>query len=155
MSSSPGPSAVKSVNVPAASSSWTASARALMFSVLSSARCIARPPSAISCHPRAPAARGLGDSDLSLRGGVLGLDDLLLGAELLDLRPQLLLGGRHLLLLLLELGDLGIEGLELGLRDVLAFERDSRQVLVAGGQRLACLRVELDDLLLHLLGLEL
>ena len=48
MSSSPGPSWVRSSNVPAASSSWTASARAFMFSVLSSARCMARPTSAIS-----------------------------------------------------------------------------------------------------------
>ena len=48
MSSSPAPSCVRSSNVPAASSSCTASARAFMFSVLSSARCIARPTSAIS-----------------------------------------------------------------------------------------------------------
>src|SRR5579859_5491096 len=48
MSSSPEPSWVRSSNVPAASSSPAAWARAFMFSVLSSARCMARPTSAIS-----------------------------------------------------------------------------------------------------------
>ena len=48
MSSWPEPSWVRSSNVPAASSSSTADARAFMFSVLSIARCIARPTSAIS-----------------------------------------------------------------------------------------------------------
>ena len=48
MSSWPEPSAVMSSNAPAASSSSTADARARMFSVLSSARCIASPRSAIS-----------------------------------------------------------------------------------------------------------
>src|ERR1700686_3062838 len=48
MSSSPLPSAVRSSNVPASCNSPTASARAFMFSVLSTARCIAMPTSAIS-----------------------------------------------------------------------------------------------------------
>ncbi len=61
---------------------------------------------------------------------------------------QLLLGGGHLLLLLLELRDLGVERLQLGLGDVLALERHPRQIFVAGGERLPRLRVELDDLLL-------
>src|SRR5206468_515238 len=55
MSSSPWPSAVRSSNVPAASSSPTAPARAFMFSVLSTARCIASPTSAI-CSPTPVAA---------------------------------------------------------------------------------------------------
>src|SRR3954451_14975547 len=48
MSSSPGPRAVRSSKVPAASSSSTAAARARIVSVLSIARCMARPTSAIS-----------------------------------------------------------------------------------------------------------
>ena len=48
MSSWPEPSCVRSSKVPAASSSSTADARAFMSSVLSTARCIARPTSAIS-----------------------------------------------------------------------------------------------------------
>src|SRR5215218_1141810 len=55
MSSWPGPSAVRSSNVPAASSSETASARARICSVLSCARCMARPTSAI-CSPTPVAA---------------------------------------------------------------------------------------------------
>src|SRR3954452_3953477 len=55
MSSWPGPSAVRSSNVPAASSSDTASARARICSVLSCARCMARPTSAI-CSPTPVAA---------------------------------------------------------------------------------------------------
>ena len=97
----------------------------------------------------------LGDPHLRLGGRVLRLDDLLLGAEGLDLRAQLLLGVGELLLLGLELGDLLVERLQLGLGDVLALERDAREVLVAGRQRLAGLRVELDDGLLELLGLHL
>ena len=82
-------------------------------------------------HLLAHAGRGLGDPHLRLGGGVLGLDDLLLGAEGLDLGAQLLLGVDQLLLLGLELGDLLIERLQLGLRDVLALERDARELLVA------------------------
>src|SRR6516165_4767294 len=128
MSSSPKPSAVMSSNVPAASSSETASARAFMFSVLSTARCIARPTSAI-CSPTPVAAS---EMHLRLRRGVLRLDDLLLGAEGLDLGPQLLLGFGQPFLLLLQFGDLAVERLQLGLGDVLAFERHPRQVLLAG-----------------------
>ena len=57
----------------------------------------------------ADSGSGFGDPHLGLGSRVLGLDDLFLGAELLDLRAQLLLGGGHLLLLLFELGDLGVE----------------------------------------------
>ena len=106
-------------------------------------------------HLLADTGRRLGDPDLGLGGRVLGLDDLLLGAELLDLRAQLLLGLGHLLLLLLELRDLRVERLQLGLDDVLALQRRPGEVLVAGGERLARLRVELDDLLLELLLLQL
>ena len=66
-----------------------------------------------------------------------------------DLGAQLLLGVRQLLLLLFEFCDLRVERLELGLGDVLAFERRPREILVAGGERLARLRVELDDALLQ------
>ena len=55
MSSCGGPSWVMSSNVPAASSSSTAPARAFICSVLSWARCIARPRSAI-CSPTPLAA---------------------------------------------------------------------------------------------------
>ena len=61
----------------------------------------------------------------------------------------------HLLLLLLELPDLRVERLKLGLGDVLALERGAGKLLVAGGQRLAGLRVELQHLLLELLLLQL
>ena len=54
-------------------------------------------------HLLAHAVGGLTDADLRLGGGVLRLDDLLLGAERLDLGPQLLLVLRELLLLRLEL----------------------------------------------------
>src|SRR5205085_11528723 len=57
--------------------------------------------------------------------------------------------------LALELGDLRVEALQLVLHGALALERGARELLVAGGQRLARLRVELDDLLLELLRLEL
>ena len=40
--------------------------------------------------------------------------------------------------------------LQLGLRELLALERGARELLVAGGERLAGLRVELDDRLLEL-----
>ena len=95
-------------------------------------------------------ARGrFGDLHLSFGGGVLSLDDLLLGAEGFDLRAQLLLGLGQLLLLVFQFGDLRVEPLQLGLGDVLAFKRGAREVFLAGGHRLAGLRVELDDLLLQ------
>ena len=53
-------------------------------------------------------------------------------------------------LLLLELGDLLVERLQLALGELLALERGAREVLLAGRERLARLRVELDDLLLEL-----
>ena len=106
-------------------------------------------------HLLAHAGRRLGDLHLRLGGRVLRLDDLLLGPELLDL------GAHHALLLdqpgllLLELGDLLVERLQLGLRERLALERGAGERLVAGRQRLARLRVELDHLLLELLLLQL
>ena len=100
-------------------------------------------------HLLADAGGRLGDPHLRLGGRVLRLDDLLLGAEGLDLGAQLLLVVGQLLLLVLEFGDLRVEPLQLGLRDVLALERRAREILVAGAQRLAGLRVELDDLLLQ------
>ena len=117
-----------------------------MFSVLSTARCIARPDVG---HLLAHAGRRLGDPHLRLGGRVLRLDDLLLGAEGFDLGAQFLLGVGQLLLLLFEFGDLRVEPLQLGLGDVLAFQRRAREVLLAGGQRLPRLRVELDDALLQ------
>ena len=104
-------------------------------------------------HLLADAGRRLGDPHLRLRGGVLGLDDLLLGPERLDLRAQALLGLGQLLLLGLQLGDLLVERLQLGLRELLALERHARELLVALRERLTGLRVELDDGLLELLSL--
>ena len=53
-------------------------------------------------HLLADAGGGLGDLHGGLGGGVLRLDDLLLGPELVDLRPQLLLLLDQRLLLLLD-----------------------------------------------------
>ena len=64
--------------------------------------------------------------------------------------PQLLLLLDQRLLLLLELGDLLVERLQLALCELLALERGARKILLARRQRLARLRVELDDLLLEL-----
>ncbi len=90
-----------------------------------------------------------GDPHLRVGGGVLRLDDLLLGAEGFDLGAQLLLGVDQFRLLVLEFGDLGVERLQLGLHDVLALQRLAGEVLLAAGERLAGLGVELDDLLLE------
>jgi len=106
-------------------------------------------------HLLAHAGGGLGDLHLRLGRRVLRLDDLLLGAEGLDLLAQLLLGIGQLRLLGLELGDLLVEPLQLGLGHVLALERGPRELLVPGRERLARLGVELDDRLLELLGLHL
>ena len=51
--------------------------------------------------------------------------------------------------------DLGVQALQLTLRELLALERNAREVLAVLGKRLTRLRVELDDLLLELLLLEL
>ena len=61
----------------------------------------------------------------------------------------------ELLLLVLQLRHLRVEILELLLEPRLSLERLTREVLAARAERLACLRVELDDVLLELLGLEL
>ena len=61
----------------------------------------------------------------------------------------------ELLLLLLELRDLLVEILELALDERLALERLAREVLAAGGERFAGLRLELDEALLELRGLHL
>ena len=113
---------------------------------MSTARCIASPDVG---HLLAHAGRGLGDPDLSLGCRVLGLDDLLLGTEGFDLGTQFLLGVSQLLLLGFQFGDLGVERLQLGLGDVLAFERRAGEILLPGGHCLAGLRVELDDTLLQ------
>jgi len=60
-----------------------------------------------------------------------------------------------LLLLLLELLHLGVELLELLLRGRLLLERLPCEVLTVGGDRLARLGLELDDVLLELLRLQL
>ncbi len=60
-----------------------------------------------------------------------------------------LLGVGQLLLLLFQFCDLGVEPLQLGLGDVLALQRGPREILLAGGQRLSGLRVELDHALLE------
>ena len=120
------PSARLSSNAPAASSSSIAPARARMFSVLSM-RALHREPDV--GHLLADAGGGLGDLHGGLGGGVLRLDDLLLGPELVDLRAQLLLLLDQRLLLLLELGDLLVERLQLALGELLALERGAREVL--------------------------
>ena len=89
-------------------------------------------------HLLADARGRLGDPHLGLGGGVLRLDDLLLGAEGLDLRGAASLGLGELLLLGLELGDLLVERLQLGLDAVLALERDAGEVLVARTAWRAC-----------------
>ncbi len=83
-------------------------------------------------HLLAHAGGRFGDPDLRFGGGVLRLDDLLLGAEGFDLGAQLLLGVGQLLLLVFQFGDLRVERLQLCLGDVLAFERDAREVFLAG-----------------------
>ena len=55
----------------------------------------------------------------------------------------------------LELLHLLVERLQLALRELLALERDAREILAILRERLAGLRVELDDLLLELLLLQL
>ena len=106
-------------------------------------------------HLLAHAAGGLGDLHLRLGCRVLRLDDLLLGAELLDLGAQLRLLLDQRRLLGLQLGDLLVEPLQLGLRELLALERGACEVLAALRQGLAGLRVELHHLLLELLLLQL
>ena len=106
-------------------------------------------------HLLADPGRRLADPDLRLGGRVLRLDDFLLRPEGLDLRGQLLLGRRELLLLLVELLDLPVEILELLLRERLPLERGAREILATGRDRVAGLRVELDEALLQLVGLEL
>ena len=88
-------------------------------------------------------------------GGVLRLDHFLLRAEGLDARLELLLRGDELLLLVGELLHLRVEALELLLRGGLALERLPGEILAVRGDRLAGLRLELDDVLLDRLGLEL
>jgi len=106
-------------------------------------------------HLPADAGGRLTDADLRLRGGVLGLDHFLLRAELLDAGLELLLVRDQLLLLILQLRHLSVEILELLLETRLPLERLPGKVLAARSECLAGLRVELDDVLLELLGLEL
>ena len=106
MSSGAGPSCVMSSNVPAASSSETASARAFM-SVGLLQRSLHRQPDI--GHLLADPGGGGGDLHLRLGGRVLRLDHFLLGPERLDLRLQLPLGVDQLLLLVLELRHLLVE----------------------------------------------
>ena len=61
----------------------------------------------------------------------------------------------QLLLLGLELLDLLVQRLQVGLHDVLALERRAREILAVGGERLTRLRIELHDLRFVLLLLEL
>src|SRR5204862_6847867 len=101
-------------------------------------------------------ARGrLTDAHLRLGGGVLGLHDLLLRPEGLDLGRQAPLLVDQGLLLLLELGDLRVEALQLALDERLALEGGAGEILAVRGERLAGLAVELDDALLELRRLKL
>src|SRR4051794_16944123 len=106
-------------------------------------------------HPLADAGRGLADLHLGLRGRVLRLDHFLLGAERLDPGLELLLRSDELFLLRLELLDLRVEPLQLLLRRGLPLQRFLREVVPAGRDRLACLGLELDDVLLDRLRLQL
>ena len=91
----------------------------------------------------------VGDPHLRVGGGVLRLDDLLLSAEGFDLGAQLLLGVHQFGLLILQFAHLRVERLQLGLDDVLALQSLAGEILLAAGERLAGLGVELDDLLLE------
>ncbi len=128
MSSSPLPSWVTSSKVPGGFElGHGVGARAHVFGLVD--RALHR--QADVGHLLAHAGGGLGDPHLRLGGRVLRLDDLLLGAEGFDLGAQFLLGVGQLLLLLLEFVDLGVEPLQLGLGDVLAFERGAGEVFLA------------------------
>ena len=106
------------------------------------------------CHLVADAGRRLADLDLRLGGRVLRLDHFLLAAEGLDAGRERALVLDELLLLRLELLRLAVEVLQLLLDADLALERGAGEIFPAGADRLAGLRVELDDALLELLGLE-
>ena len=152
MSSWPAVSVRLSSNAPAASSSSIALARARMPSVLSIARCIASPTSAIS-SPTPVAASEILTCASAAEYCALMTSFLVRNCSSLE-RSFCSLSIRPCCWRL-ELGDLLVERLELGLRELLALERGARELLAAGGERLARLRVELDDLLLELLLLEL
>ena len=146
MSSSPEPIVVMSSKAPAASSSETASARAFMFSVLSTARCIASPTSAI-CSPTPVAASEICTCASAAEYCALMTSFLVRNASIFarSFCSESVSfccwssSSRHL----------RVERLELGLRDVLAFERRPREFFLARGHRLARLRVELHELLLE------
>ena len=92
------------------------------------ARCIARPTSAIS-SPTPVAASEIRTWASAAEYCALMTSFLVRKASIFG--AQLLLGLGQLLLLGLELGDLLVERLQLGLGDVLALERGPRELLVA------------------------
>src|SRR5581483_4840600 len=106
-------------------------------------------------HPAADARRRLAHAHLRLGGRVLRLEHFLLGTERLDPRLELLLRRDELLLLVGEALHLVVHALQLLLRDCLALERLPREILAVRCDRLARLRLELDDVLLELLLLQL
>ena len=152
MSSCPAVSESWSSNAPEASSSSIAFARARMFSVLSTARCIAMPTSAIS-SPTPDAASEIRTEASAAEYCALMTSFLVRNWSIFDRSFCLFVDER--LLLGLEFLDLAVERLQFGLGELLALERDAREILAILRQRLPRLRVQLDDLLLELLLLEL
>ncbi len=136
---------VRSEKVPAASSSWTALARAFMFSVLSTAPLHREATSAIE-SPTPVAASEIRTWASAAEYWALMTSFLLRNCSILVRR--FCSEGGQLLLLLLEFLDLIIHRLQLGLDHVLALERGACEILTASGKRLARLRVELHDLVL-------
>ena len=123
-----------------------------MFSVLSTARCIAMPTSAIS-SPTPDAASEIFTEASAAEYCALMTSFLVRNWSILRAQLRFLVDQR--LLLRLELLHLRVEPLQLGLGELLALQRDAREVLAVLRQRLAGLGVQLDDLLLELLLLQL
>ena len=118
-----------------------------MFSVLSTARCMASPTSAIS-SPTPEAASEMRTCASAAEYCALMTSFLVRKASILarsffSFSVSASCWPSSSLIC-------GSSALQLGLDELLALERHAGQVLVAGGERLAGLGVELDDLLLEL-----
>ena len=152
MSSCPAVRLSWSSNAPEASSSSIALARARMFSVLSTARCIAMPTSAIS-SPTPDAASEIFTEASAAEYCALMTSFLVRNWSIFDRSFASL--STSVLLLRLELLHLRVQPLQLALGELLALQRDAREILAVLRKRLTGLRVQLDDLLLELLLLQL
>ena len=133
-------------------SSSIAEARACICSVLSFARWIARPVLSIS-RPIPVAASPIRTCASAAEYWALITSFCERNCSIFA--DELLLARDELLLLVLQLLHLRVEILELLLDPGLPLERLPGEVLAAGGECLARLRVERDDVLLQLLRLEL